>query len=585
MISLYEVSWEVCNKVGGIYTVIESKSSYIKEHVDEFFFIGPYFPGKDCLEFEEKPVPENLGEIFAKLEKKHIICHYGRWSKTRTKTILVDFSKLLDEKNNIKARLWEEYKIDSISSGFDFEEPVVWSYSVGMLLEEISKNNKKSQMIAQCHEWLSGTAILYLKKVKANLATVFTTHATVLERAMAGTGESLSPTTKIDEEAYKRKVSDKHQIEKASALNATIFTTVSQSVSDASSIILSRKPEIITLNGLDMRNFPDLEEIPAKHKSSKEKLKDFIISYFFPHYYLDIENTLFYFISGRYEFHGKGIDLFIRALGQLNKKLKEEKYNKHIIAFIFVPAAVKDEDIKIVENLVFLKNIKEKIEDYSKVMKKNILYSFLGGKDIEAYNDEFKTDMKKLSKLFKKPGLPPITTHILENPNEAVIQEIKKAGLENKKDDPVKIVYYPAYLEENDGLLGMKYYDAISGCHLGVFPSFYEPWGYTPAEAAVLGVPAITTDMSGFGKFVSEHLTTKLPDEKGIIIINRENRKDSDVVQELVENMHWYTHLQKIQRIKNKIIAETFASSKLSWEILIKNYLEAYKLALEKVYS
>jgi glycogen(starch) synthase len=579
MDKVFEVSWEVCNKVGGIYTVITSKIPYMKHHIEDYFLVGPYLA--ENIDFEEKGIPIELKSIFSKLGGKGIRCHYGKWKNV--KTILIDFSELNKNKNSIKKELWDEYGVDSIKSDLMFDDPIVWGYAVGMLLQEIEINSQNQKIVGQFHEWLSGSGILYLKKNKSKIATVFTTHATVLERAMASSGEIFEGDNP-DTEAYKRNVNDKHQVEKATAKVCDIFTAVSETVADSCERVLNRRPEVIVLNGMDVRNFPDMEEIPKEHKKNKEKIKDFLISYFFPYYYFDLEDTLLYFISGRYEIYAKGIDVFIRALGRLNERLKNEKSKKNIVAFLFIPTETIDEDIKIVESMIFLKSMKDSIDEYSHSMKKKILYSFLSGQNKNLFDEDFKKEVKRFLRIFKKKGKPPVTTHKLKDRNDPIIKEIEKAGLKNEQGDKVKIIFYPAYLGRDDSLLNMEYYDVINGCHLGVFPSFYEPWGYTPVESAARGVPAITTDMSGFGKYVGENLEKGKHDEKGIIVIERQRKNDEQTINQLEEWMYWYLKLPKIQRIKNKIIAETFVQ-KVSWDNLIHNYFDAYEKAIKKTYG
>jgi glycogen(starch) synthase len=582
MTFLFEVSWEVCNKVGGIYTVIESKAEYVKKEFKDYYCIGPYFKNQRNIDFEERKVPEQFKQVFEKLQKKGVVCHFGSWASNATPTILIDFAELAKDKNAIKTELWNDYKIDSLYSSFDFDEPVCWSTASGMFLEEFAKTQQQTTL-AQFHEWLAGAGILYLKKRKVKVATTLTIHATVLERAMAWTGDALAQSLKVEEEAYKRGVHYKHQLEKAAALNADIFTAVSEPVSKSAEKVFGRKPEVIVLNGMDMSHFPNMEEIPKGHQRNKEKLKRFTAAYFFPFYTFDLEKTLFFFTAGRYEFHAKGLDVIIKALGTLNKKLKEEGRERKIVFFMFVPAGVEHENMDIVESNIFLNVIEEKVEEYLSQVKEKVLYTVLMQKELtHLFNDQFIQEMKKMNKLFKKSGSAPLSTHKIIRPeSDAILQALKTNGLENKEEDSVKIILYPAYLDANDGLLDMDYYEVIWGCQLGVFPSFYEPWGYTPVESAAFGVPSITTDVSGFGKYVEQELKTKSANEKGIMVIKRENKTDEEVVQKLYEEMYWYANLSKNQRIKNKIIAESFIMQ-LSWRTLIQNYFKAYSLALEK---
>jgi glycogen synthase len=569
---LFEISWEVCNKVGGIYTFISSKANYLKGRFEEFYFIGPYLNNGQGSDFEERDVPIQFKEPFEILESKKIFCHYGIWKKTKAKTILIDFSEFMQEKNEIKRKLWEDYKIDSLNSNFWFEEPVVWAYAVGMFLESVYDENRKT--VAHFHEWIAGAGLLYLKKNGVKIGKVFTTHATVLGRAKADKGEIFREGNP-EEEAYKLNIIDKHLLEKSTALNAEVFTTVSETTAEECEKVLGKKPEVV-INGLDLKLMPDLEEVPEMHRKNKEKIKDLVMANFFPHYYFDIENCLFYYISGRYETRAKGIDVYIKALGKLNRRLKKEESKKVVVAFVLIPSDVSGVNQELLNNLLLLKNIKENINDYSEDAKKAILFSLFSNKGNNFNIKEFFYESKKLVEVLSKNGNPKIITHYLKQKEDRIVKMIHEEGLENSKDDKVKIIFYPAYLGENDGLMGLDYYHFVSGFHLGVFPSFYEPWGYTPFESAALGVSTITTDLSGFGRYVIE----KNRGNEGIRIIKREGKEDYEIVEVLEDEMYNYLNLDKIQRIKNKTIAQEFAHQ-ISWDNIIEKYLKAYKLSYD----
>ncbi|MEK6808142.1 MAG: glycogen/starch synthase, partial [Nanoarchaeota archaeon] len=348
--TLFEVSWEVCNKVGGIYTVIRSKSSEMLKYYKNYFFIGPYFPQMAIREFYPEAPPDNLKKVIENLKRDGIILLYGRWLiNKRPLTLLIDFSKFMDRKNDIKAKLWQDYKIDSLYTEKDFDEPVVWATSVGMVLEELA-NVFKGKLVAHFHEWLSSAGILYIKKKNLNIKTVFTTHATVLGRSFASANIDFYcfqgnkchlERIDIEKEAYNLGVSAKHQLERISVERCDVFTTVSEITGMEAKYILKRSPDVLVPNGLDTFGLPNQEEIPIKHRIFKEKIKDFIIPYFFPFYSFDLDNTLFYFLSGRYEFRNKGIDITIKALSLLNERLRKKQSDKTIVVFFFVPNAIK----------------------------------------------------------------------------------------------------------------------------------------------------------------------------------------------------------------------------------------------------
>ncbi|MBU1855248.1 MAG: glycogen/starch synthase, partial [Nanoarchaeota archaeon] len=320
---LFEASWEVCNKVGGIYTVVKSKAYVMKEHYKNYFLIGPYFSKKAMVELNDKEPPEFLKNAFEELKKEGVNCYYGTWDVDgSTNTILIDFQSMIALKNNIKADLWMSEKIDSYISRWDFEEPMIWSWTVGMLLGHIESKLAGKKIVGHFHEWLSGFSIFYLKKINSSIKTVFTTHATMLGRTISGSGgdlynllEKINP----EQEAYKHDVKDKFLTEKAAANKADIFTTVSEITALEAEKLLGRKPEVILNNGLTMRKFPTIEETSMKHLLTREKIRDFLTFHFFPYYNMDLEHNLIFFIVGRYEFKNKGLDVMIKALGRLNK--------------------------------------------------------------------------------------------------------------------------------------------------------------------------------------------------------------------------------------------------------------------------
>jgi glycogen(starch) synthase len=585
--SLFEVSFEVCNKVGGIYTVVKSKATKMLDYYGQnYFLIGPYFAQKALGEFSEEVPKDFCRGPFEELKKEGIICHYGRWNiEGNPNVILVDFEGFKHKINDIKKEFWENYQIDSLRAANDYDEPVTWSYAAGKLIEKLSNVLQNKKIVVHFHEWLSGAGLLYLKKNKVKVGTVFTTHATVLGRTLASSNIDLyNVWDKIDtdKEVYKYSVESKHQIEKQSAINTNIFSTVSEITSMEAEHLLGRKADIILVNGLDIEKFPTFEEIAIKHRIQRSKIREFLLYYFFPHYTFDIKETLFYFIAGRYEFRDKGIDIFIKALGKLNKKMKA-KQEKTIIVFIWVPANIRNIKPELLENRTHYQDIKDALEDVKDDMNKNILYNIISNKKIlknSLFDKNFLLEMKRKTNRFKKKGNPPLSTHDFYEDNDAIIKALKESNLNNNKDDPVKVIYYPIYLSGADGLLNLNYYEAMEGSHLGIFPSYYEPWGYTPLEAGALGVSSVTTDLAGFGRFFcNEYKQEKNP---GIFVLKRFEKSDEDVINQLVKVMFDFSNLSKHDRIANKMQARKIAST-ADWKIFVKNYIKAHNMALEKI--
>ncbi len=590
--TVVEVSYEIANKVGGIYTVVASKMENILSKIKDYYVIGPFY-SKSLAEFEEEVPPVHLKRCFELLKEKHgIDCKYGKWFiEGKPKCILIDPGRQREKINEIKGKLWEIYKIDSLGSDWWFNEPLPWSWSTGIVIEELYNSSVfRSNTIAHFHEWLSGAGLLYLKSRNPDVKTVFTTHATVLGRTIAEVGredlykmirDGLSKgETMNDSKAYEYNLQAKHLMEKACCNNADVFTTVSHIVAMECEYILGRKPDVILPNGLNMENFPIMEELSNLHISHRERIRKFLMSYFSPYYEFDVKNTLLIFTSGRFEFRNKGIDVFIDSLGKLNQILKGMKTKKHIVAFIWIPCETRGEKGEVMENISLFNRAEEIIERETEEIKERIMECFakgiLPGKNV--MDEQFLNDLRKMILQLKAKynRTPPISP--FDVPENSITLALKRNGLLNRREDKVKVIYYPAYLSKIDGLLAMDYYNAVIGCHVGVFPSYYEPWGYTPLETAALGLQTITTDLSGFGTFISSRLEK---DEMSIVILPRMNKPYEEIVDKLTHILLKIYKMDKRKRGMYKIRAKQL-SLKADWKVLIKNYLKAYSLAMKR---
>jgi glycogen(starch) synthase len=583
---LFEVSWEVCHQVGGIYTVIKSKAAKIYDaYRDNYFLIGPYYAEEAALKFDAKPIPKEFNKIFQELKKDNIICHFGKWTIDGVKvhTILIDFSKYMKKSGDIKRQLWDDFNVDSMNSKKEFDEWVTWSTISGRLLEGLRKT-LKGRIVAQFHEYISGAGLLYLKKKKVKIGTVFTTHATHLGRTLTSSGVNLYDVLKKikpKDEAYKHNIQGKYTLEKAIAMKADIFTTVSDITALEATHLIGRKPDLVLPNGLDMTKFPTMEERSIKHAKFKKQIMDFIKVFFFPYYRFDADNSLLYFIAGRYEFKNKGIDILIEALGNLNKKLANEENAKSIVVLLWIPTKVEGIDKNLAQNKINYEGVENFMDRSLGELKSNIINSIVNQKlptTNELFSTSFHYQMKKKMFEFKQKGTPLMVTHNVLDKEDIILKSLKKAGLNNSSKDKVKVIYYPIYLTGADGLIDLSYYDAITGCHLGIFPSYYEPWGYTPLEAGALGVSSITTDLSGFGKYIMK----KHPTCKGISVLKRQDISDKRATSNLTNMMYDFSKLSREDRIKRKLNAKHVADS-ADWANMVKYYIRAHNMALKKV--
>jgi phosphorylase/glycogen(starch) synthase len=524
---LFEASWEVCNKVGGIYTVITSKlREALAAYGDQYYLLGPDL--KTNLEFEETDEA-----CWAKIREgtaiQELPCRFGRWKiPGEPKVVLVGFGKKYN-KDQLLYRIWEDYGVDSIAGGWDYVEPVMFSYACGEVIATIFKLLARPQgkpAIAQFHEWMCGAGLLCLKKKAPEIATVFTTHATILGRCLAGAGmdiytamENIAP----QREASAHNIAAKYSMEATAAREADCFTTVSEITAAEAKNFLGRCPDVITPNGLDLEHVPDLTRNREPALKSREKLLAAAARFLrkdFP------ANTKIMVISGRYEFRNKGVDVFLKALGRLDKEIGE---NQAVLAFLFVIGGHTD----LIPSLQ---------GDYSKW----------------------------------EPGNPPISTHRLQNEaSDPILHACDRVGLKNLPQNRVHVIFSPAYLNGHDGLINMTYYEALSGCDLGVFPSYYEPWGYTPLESVAYGVPTVTTDQAGFGLWVRDTGGA----DGGVILLNRKGQPSQLIEDHLHDIFADFIRWEDAELNKRRKAARSIAI-KANWKDFFQSYLLAYEKAV-----
>ncbi|MFH0929525.1 MAG: hypothetical protein V1818_04205 [Candidatus Aenigmatarchaeota archaeon] len=581
---VFEASFEVCNKVGGIYAVLKSKASSMVDHYNEdYFLIGPWFKEKAVLETMKRKPPVFMKNVFDELEKTGLKCFYGKWLiPSKPNVILIDYFDMMKNTSQIKERLWKDYGVDSWNAGYDFDEPVVWSTAVGMLLEKLIPRIQDKKVVCQFHEWLSGAGLLHLK---GKAPTVFTTHATILGRSIAGSGEDLysevnSGNVIEPKRSYKYGIQAKHLLEKACAENCDVFTTVSEITGREAEYILGKKPDIILPNGLDTSKFPTMEELALSHRKYRRKIKDFLNSYFGPYYDTNLFDSMLFFTSGRYEFRNKGFDVFIDALGELNKKMKDNNMKKQVFVFFFVPSWNAGANIEVLENIRLYEDMQEEIKDELPWIEEMTIESLVRGKlpkTSNIFRTDFLQELKRKMMAFKRKGLPPLCVFNIDCKNDSIVNAFKKNGLLNKRDDRVKVIFYPSYLSSTDKLMGLNYEQAVQGMHLGVFPSYYEPWGYTPLDAAANGVLAVTSDLAGFGIFIRP----QLKDKEGIMLLERNGKTNDEIVGNMTEILWKVVTMKRKDRIPKKAEAKDLATLS-DWKILVKRYVKAHDMALEK---
>lgn len=589
----FEVSFEAGNKVGGIYTVLRSKSRFMKGlYGERYFSIGFYNKKSALSDFVEKKPPEGFLEVFESLKPLGINCYFGSWvTASGVNLILVESSQYREMKidvnggsvrniDDIKKFLWENFAVDSLREGFEFDEPVAWSFAVGKLIEKLLPLFKNEKVVAHFHEWLSGPGLLYLKSKNAPCRLVFTTHATRLGRALSNSGVDLNPSvllelkSKAQELASSLFVRGPHDLEVACA-NNSVFTTVSEVVAIEASCLIGKTPDLILPNALDFSEYPTMEKLVAKRRKQRALMKEFLKAYFASYYDIDTRDCVIFYTLGRYEFRNKGIDLFIKALGRLNERLRNSPGANPVFTFIFVPKGNDGVKEEVMENVLAFDRIRALIDEEMGEVRTSLIMNALSGGDLKSANilgEDFIHELSVAGRSFvnSRAGRnAPLCAVDLDEGNDEIIQALRGAGLNNSKDDFVKVIFYPNYLSRADPLLGMDVQDAVMGSTLGVFPSRYEPWGLTVIEAGALMNMAVTTTYSGVGRFVLSN--TDQSKRPGIRVLDIE----SDIVSGLTDIMNEVVFMDKDELLMKMSDARQIAELS-DWVIQIKNYEKAH---------
>jgi glycogen phosphorylase/synthase len=533
---IFEVSWEVCNIVGGIHTAISTKAIKVqKDYGDRYILLGPdvYRDSGEHPEFTEDY--NLLSGWKQKALEDGIRVRIGRWKISGTPlVILVDFTPFFVKKDEVFSRFWETYKLDSISGQWDYIEPSLFGYACGMVIAHYVKHNLSSydKYIAQFHEWMTGAGLLYLKKELPQIGTVFTTHGTVLGRSVAEKQfplYSVMNEFKADVKASEFHLSSKHSMEKICAQNADVFTTVSNLTSNECRIFLDKDVDLITPNGFDDSLVPSGNDYDEKRTAARNRLikvASCLLNEDLP------DNTFLIAHSGRYEFKNAGIDLFIDAIGKLSN---DKEIKGPVIAFILLPANHYGPRKDLVEKL--------------------------GGNDLALTGNKY-------------------LTHNLHYPeHDPILNRIADNNITNNPEDKVKIIFSPSYLGGNDGIFNTSYYDLLIGFDLTVYPSYYEPWGYTPLESLAFRIPTITTSLAGFGLWVRDQY--KDPDH-GIFVIERNDFNDEEVVNEIARTITTFRDLNENEILGAREVAYDVSQITL-WSRLFDYYQQAYHKALSKV--
>ncbi len=534
---IFEVSWEVCNKVGGIHTVLSTRAKSLQtSNKDRILFLGPDLKDRNSA-FTE--VPSLLAPWRKQAAKEGLKIRVGRWEVPgRPIVILVDFDDYYSHKYQIYTDVWSWFGVDSLSAYGDYDESCLFAWACGEAIKSFYDFSKLSdqKVVAHFNEWTTGFGLLYCKHFLPKVATMFTTHATSIGRSICGNNKPLydfMSTYNGDQMARELNMVSKHSVEKIAAKQANCFTTVSEITAKECELLLEKIPDVITPNGFEDQFVPKGKKAEKIRAASREKLTN--VAEALCGCSLS-EDVLFIATSGRYEFRNKGLDVFIESLYRLSK---QKSLEREVVAFILVPGDVSAPRQEVIERLAS-------------------------------------------STLAISPLYYPWTTHWLNHiENDSVLKMIQYRGLKNAANDKVKVVFVPCYLNGNDGILNLPYYDLLSGFDLTVFPSYYEPWGYTPLESIAFSVPTITTNLAGFGAWaLKENDQEGISD--GVAVLNRNDHNVQQVSEAIALAM-----LEYIRKSDNehKLIADRAQklSQKAHWSEFMGSYRLAYDFALKSV--
>ncbi len=529
---IFETSWEVCNKVGGIYTVISTKSdNLVKNYKSNYILIGPDV----WRDTSDNPLFIEDTSLFkswrAKAQEDGLQIRIGRWNiESAPIAIIVDFQSFTPQKDQIFAKFWETYKLDSISGQWDYIEAALFGYAAAKVIESFVRYHLtgRDRIVAHFHEWMTGAGVLYLKSAMPQIATVFTTHATVMGRCIAGNHlplysnmEQYNPEGK----AAEYQVAAKQSLEKTAAHVADCFTTVSDITAKECAHFLDKKVDIVTPNGFEDSFVPQGDAFEKQRQTARETMTRVAKAMFGS----IGDQPMFIAIGGRYEFKNKGIDLFIKAMADLNSRAPE----REIIAFMLIPA--------------------------------------------NHYGPR-----KDLQQILETPGMANengrILTHNLHDADyDPVLQQIKASGLTNT-GEKVKIVFVPCYLNGDDGIFNLTYYQLLIGMDVAVFPSYYEPWGYTALESVAFHVPTVTTSIAGFGAWVK----AQAPDAgRAAVVLERTDTNDDEVVRAIADDVLTISRMNAhdFEALRDK----AFEVSRIAlWSNFIVHYQKAFDIALRK---
>lgn len=536
---LFEASWEVCNKIGGIYTVLSTKANVLEQSLgDSLVFIGPdvWSAEKPCPVFVEDP--KLLGNASSRLQlPMGITVRTGRWSVPGNPiALLVKFDGVYPHLNPVFGEMWNRYHVDSLHGYGDYNEGCAFGIASAVVIDALVKLMKagNKDVVAHFDEWTSAMGLLYLQTIAPRIATVFTTHATSIGRSICGNGKPLYDYFTAyngDQMAAELNMQSKHSLEKAAAHAADCFTTVSEVTARECEQLLEIRPQVVTPNGFEPGFVPGRALYAKERQAARARILGIAAALTGRTY---TEDAFILATSGRNEYRNKGLDLFIDSCVRAREEMPLG--SRGIIALILVPAWVKAPSQTLLDNM--------KTPDPDNGVT------------------------------------PDFMTHRLNNEDQdAVTQHIISTG-HNGSDLPLTIIYVPCYLDGHDGVLDIEYYKLLPGIDLTVFPSYYEPWGYTPLESIAFGVPTVSTDKAGFGQWILGNTPDTFAAD-GAHVVTRTDSNYTQARDEIAADILRLSSLSSATLKKYRAAAASTAAL-ADWAHFIKYYDRAFGVALQR---
>lgn len=538
---IFEASWEVCNKVGGIYTVLSTRAKTLTDkYHNNIIFIGPDFANAgDNPLFKESPRLLSAWRKQAEAEGLHV--RVGRWQiPGEPVAVLVGFNQYFTQKNEIYRWAWDIYQVDSLHAYGDYDEANMFSIAAAMVVDSYFRFfglTQKDNVVYQAHEWMTCLGALYLQKKRPEIATIFTTHATSIGRSIAGNNKPLYDYLwdyNGDQMAMELNMQAKHSLEKQTAFAVDAFTTVSDITADECEALLDKKVDAVLTNGFENNFVPQGKDFDAARKVARKKMLEVANQLLGTNL---ADDTVFISTGGRYEYKNKGIDMLVDSLNRLRL---DSRLERDVVAFINVPA-------------------------WMKAPKSELQYRLSVGEPTD------------------QPCGDNRITHDLHNQDQdRVLSQMDWLDMHNRQSEHLKVIFVPCYLDGKDGIFNMYYYDLLIGSDLCIYPSYYEPWGYTPLESVAFHIPCVTTDLAGFGRWATaQQPQSKEGKMQAVTVLHRTDNNFVEVAENIKETILQFVTLDKrtVTRLRKDAAA---IADKALWSEFIKNYYEAYDVALKK---